>query len=29
MKYGDDYHSPCEKHVIEGLNDAATKYDAN
>ena len=29
MKYGDDYKSPCEKHVIETLNDAATRYIAN
>ena len=29
MKYGDDFQTPCEKHVIEALNDAATKYDAN
>lgn len=29
MKYGEFYESPCEKHVIETLNDAATRYDAN
>lgn len=29
MKYGEDYKTPCEKHVIEALNDAATRYDAN
>ncbi len=29
MKYGEAYRSPCEKHVIETLNDAATRYDAN
>lgn len=29
MKYGENYRSPCEKHVIETLNDAATRYDAN
>ena len=29
MKYGESYKSPCEKHVIETLNDAATRYDAN
>jgi len=29
MKYGEGYQSPCEKHVIETLNDAATRYDAN
>jgi regulator of protease activity HflC (stomatin/prohibitin superfamily) len=29
MKYGENYKSPCEKHVIETLNDAATRYDAN
>jgi hypothetical protein len=29
MKYGEQYRSPCEKHVIETLNDAATRYDAN
>ena len=29
MKYGENYESPCEKHVIETLNDAATRYDAN
>lgn len=29
MKYGDNYRSPCEKHAIETLNDAATRYDAN
>ncbi len=29
MKYGESYLHPCEKHVIESLNDAATRYDAN
>ncbi len=29
MKYGEKFRSPCEKHVIETLNDAATRYDAN
>ena len=29
MKYGEGFRSPCEKHVIETLNDAATRYDAN
>lgn len=29
MKYGENYKGPCEKHVIETLNDAATRYDAN
>ena len=29
MKYGENYQSPCEKHVIEALNDAATRFDAN
>ena len=29
MKYAESYRSPCEKHVIETLNDAATRYDAN
>ena len=29
MRYGEDYKSPCERHVVEALNDAATKYDAN
>lgn len=29
MKYGDDYKTPCEKHVVEALNDAATRYNAN
>ena len=29
MKYGESYENPCEKHVIEALNDAATRYDAN
>jgi len=29
MKYGENFRSPCEKHVIETLNDAATRYDAN
>jgi len=29
MKYGEAFRSPCEKHVIETLNDAATRYDAN
>lgn len=29
MKYGESYASPCEKHIIETLNDAATRYDAN
>ena len=29
MKYGENYRSPCEKHAIETLNDAATRYNAN
>ena len=29
MKYGEKFRGPCEKHVIETLNDAATRYDAN
>ena len=29
MKYGEKFKNPCEKHVIETLNDAATRYDAN
>lgn len=29
MKYGSDYKSPCMRHVIEKLNDEATKYTAN
>ena len=29
MKYGSDYKTPCERHVIETLNDAATRFDAN
>ena len=29
MRYGEGFKSPCEKHVIETLNDAATRYDAN
>jgi len=28
MTYGEDYKSPCEKYVIDILNDAATQYDA-
>lgn len=28
MKYGADYYTPCEKYVVDILNDGATKYDA-
>ena len=29
MKYGENYAKPCEKIVIDTLNDAATRFDAN
>ena len=29
MKYGESYAKPCEKIVIDTLNDAATRFDAN
>ena len=28
MRYGEDYKTPCQKYVIDILNDAATSYDA-
>ena len=28
MRYGEDYRTPCQKYVIDILNDAATQYDA-
>jgi hypothetical protein len=28
MRYGEDYVTPCQKYVLDTLNDAATQYDA-